>query len=52
MLVRTWNLFHGNTNPPRRGAYLREMVELITTGSPDVVCLQEIPVWALARLGE
>ena len=27
VLVRTWNLFHGNTNPPRRAAYLREMVE-------------------------
>ena len=28
MIVRTWNLFHGNTNPPGRKAYLREMVEL------------------------
>lgn len=51
MLVRTWNLFHGNTMPPRRNAYLREMVELITADRPDVVCLQEIPAWALGRVG-
>ncbi|HEX4519897.1 MAG TPA: endonuclease/exonuclease/phosphatase family protein [Gaiellaceae bacterium] len=50
MLVRTWNLFHGNTNPPRRAAYLREMVDRITAGNPDIVCLQEIPAWALPKL--
>jgi endonuclease/exonuclease/phosphatase family metal-dependent hydrolase len=50
LLVRTWNLFHGNAVPPERHAYLREMVELVTAGEPDVVCLQELPVWALERL--
>jgi endonuclease/exonuclease/phosphatase family metal-dependent hydrolase len=50
MLVRTWNLFHGNAFPPERRAYLRQMVELVTGDGPDVVCLQELPVWALARL--
>ena len=50
MLVRTWNLFHGNTAPPRRRAYLREMVELVTADRPAVVCLQEVPLWALAHL--
>jgi endonuclease/exonuclease/phosphatase family metal-dependent hydrolase len=50
VIVRTWNLFHGNTNPPRRAAYLREMIELITADAPDVVCLQEIPSWALPKL--
>jgi endonuclease/exonuclease/phosphatase family metal-dependent hydrolase len=49
LVVRTWNLFHGNTVPPGRRAYLREMVELVARGA-DVVCLQEIPVWALGRL--
>jgi endonuclease/exonuclease/phosphatase family metal-dependent hydrolase len=48
--VRTWNLFHGNSSPPGRGAYLREMIELVTCDRPDVVCLQELPVWALPRL--
>jgi endonuclease/exonuclease/phosphatase family metal-dependent hydrolase len=51
VLVRTWNLFHGNTLPPGRRAYLREMVELVTADRPDVVCLQEVPAWALGRLG-
>lgn len=26
------------------------MVELASSGAPDVVCLQEVPVWALGRL--
>jgi endonuclease/exonuclease/phosphatase family metal-dependent hydrolase len=50
LVVRTWNLFHGNTVPPGRRAYLREMVELVTADRPAVVCLQEVPVWALAHL--
>jgi endonuclease/exonuclease/phosphatase family metal-dependent hydrolase len=51
MLVRSWNLFNGNTFPPRRRAYLREMIDLVTSDKPDVVCLQEVPGWALGRLG-
>jgi endonuclease/exonuclease/phosphatase family metal-dependent hydrolase len=51
MVVRTWNLFHGNTVPPQRRAFLREMVELITADRPEIVCLQEIPLWALPHLG-
>jgi endonuclease/exonuclease/phosphatase family metal-dependent hydrolase len=50
LLVRTWNLFHGNALPPERRAYLREMIDLVTADDPDVVCLQEVPVWALRRL--
>jgi endonuclease/exonuclease/phosphatase family metal-dependent hydrolase len=50
LVVRTWNLFHGNASPPERRAYLREMVELVTADRPDIVCLQEIPVWALSHL--
>ena len=50
MLVRTWNLFHGNTAPPERRAFLRRMIELVTGDHPDVVCLQELPVWALRYL--
>ena len=50
LVVRTWNLFHGNASPPERHAYLREMVELVTADGPDIVCLQELPVWALSRL--
>ena len=49
MLVRTWNLYHGNSSPPRRHAFLDEMVELATADDPDVLCLQEVPAWALPR---
>ena len=51
MLIRTWNVFHGNTKPPQRKAFLDEMVRLAVADAPDVVCLQEIPAWALPRLG-
>jgi endonuclease/exonuclease/phosphatase family metal-dependent hydrolase len=50
MLVRTWNLFHGNASPPERRAFLRRMIEVVTQDRPDVVCLQELPVWALRHL--
>jgi endonuclease/exonuclease/phosphatase family metal-dependent hydrolase len=52
VLVRSWNLFHGNTSPPGRRAYLEEMVRLVSDERPDVVCLQELPVWSLRRLDE
>jgi endonuclease/exonuclease/phosphatase family metal-dependent hydrolase len=50
LLVRTWNVFHGNAVPPERRAFLKEMVQLATADHPDAVCLQELPVWALSRL--
>lgn len=52
MVVRTWNVFHGNTSPPGRRSYLREMVELVTADRPAIVCLQEVPAWALRRVGD
>ena len=51
LLVRSWNLFHGNASPPRRRSYIREMIALAAADEPDVLCLQEIPVWAVGRLG-
>jgi endonuclease/exonuclease/phosphatase family metal-dependent hydrolase len=50
VLIRTWNVFHGNTNPPQRRAYLQEAVELAVNDDPDVVCLQELSAWSLSRL--
>lgn len=49
MLVRSWNLFHGNTVPPQRHAFLHEMIRIVEADSPDVLCLQEVPAWALAE---
>jgi endonuclease/exonuclease/phosphatase family metal-dependent hydrolase len=51
LLVRSWNLFHGNAGAPRRRSYLRAMIALATSDRPDVLCLQEVPVWALGSLG-
>jgi endonuclease/exonuclease/phosphatase family metal-dependent hydrolase len=50
MLVRTWNLFHGNSVPPGRTAYLEQIVRLVTADRPDVLLLQEVPLWALREL--
>ena len=50
LLVRTWNLFHGNAAPPERRAFLEEMVRLASADRPDALCLQELPVWSLPRL--
>jgi endonuclease/exonuclease/phosphatase family metal-dependent hydrolase len=51
-LIRTWNVFHGNADPPCRRSHLRRMVELAAADGPAVLCLQEVPVWALARLDD
>jgi len=52
MLVRSWNIFHGNSLPPSRTSHLREMIRLATDDAPGVLLLQEVPVWALAHLEE
>ena len=52
LVVRTWNVFHGNAVPPERHAFLEQMVRLVAADGPDVVCLQEVPIWALAQLEE
>ena len=52
LLVRTWNVFHGNAKPPERRGFLEEMVRLASADGPDVLCLQELPVWALRWLDE
>jgi hypothetical protein len=49
VLVRSWNLFHGNTVPRGRHAYLDKMIELATADDPYVLCVQEVPAWALGR---
>lgn len=50
VLLRSWNLFHGNSVPPERDNELTAMVRLATADRPDVLCLQELPVWALEPL--
>jgi endonuclease/exonuclease/phosphatase family metal-dependent hydrolase len=50
LLVRSWNVFHGRTYPPGRQAYLEEAIVLAAKDDPDIVCLQELPLWSLRRL--
>ena len=50
LLVRTWNLYHGRTFPKSGRTYLERMVRLISLDAPDLVALQEVPLWALGRL--
>jgi endonuclease/exonuclease/phosphatase family metal-dependent hydrolase len=50
LLVRTWNLYHGRTKPNSGRAHLEQAVKLAADGRPDVVALQEVPVWALRSL--
>jgi endonuclease/exonuclease/phosphatase family metal-dependent hydrolase len=50
VVVRSWNVFHGRTHPAGPSLHLREVVELVTADRPDVVCLQELPLWSLGCL--
>ncbi len=60
LLVRSWNIAHGRDIPPRerdgyghvRRKHLREMAELVARDGPDIVLLQEVPVWAGPLLHE
>jgi endonuclease/exonuclease/phosphatase family metal-dependent hydrolase len=52
LLVRSWNVFHGRTYPSGRRAYLAEAVALVSADDPDVLCLQEVPLWSVAKLEE
>jgi endonuclease/exonuclease/phosphatase family metal-dependent hydrolase len=52
VLIRSWNVFHGRSHPPGRTLFLERMVALAVRDRPDVLCLQEVPPWALSRLGE
>ena len=52
LLVRTWNVFHGNALPATREGHLVDAIRLATADAPDVLCLQEVPTWALGRLEE
>jgi hypothetical protein len=52
VLLRTWNVFHGNTVPPGRVNLLEDAVRLAASGEPAVACLQELPLWSLEYLDD
>jgi endonuclease/exonuclease/phosphatase family metal-dependent hydrolase len=49
-LVRSWNLFHGRSHPPGEVDYVEDAVRIASGDEPDVLCLQEVPPWALEHL--
>jgi endonuclease/exonuclease/phosphatase family metal-dependent hydrolase len=52
VLIRSWNLYHGNSSPPGRRSHLGEMVRLASADHPDVLLLQEVPAWAVGLLAD
>jgi endonuclease/exonuclease/phosphatase family metal-dependent hydrolase len=58
LLVRSWNIAHGRDVPPGPGyghahrKLLREMAAMLVQDGPDIVMLQEVPVWAGELLRE
>ena len=52
LLVRSWNLYHGRTHPQSSTLRLEQMVRLVTADAPDVVALQEVPMWAVRTLDD
>jgi endonuclease/exonuclease/phosphatase family metal-dependent hydrolase len=48
--VLTWNLFHGRSLPPVRGALSEQFFATIAAWEWDVALLQEVPPWWPARL--
>jgi endonuclease/exonuclease/phosphatase family metal-dependent hydrolase len=52
VVIRSWNVFHGRSHPPDRRLSVEQAVRLVSSGEPTIVCLQELPVWSLAKLEE
>jgi endonuclease/exonuclease/phosphatase family metal-dependent hydrolase len=51
VLIRSWNVYHGRSCPPGRRGYVEAAVRLACADRPDVLCLQELPLWSLPQLG-
>ncbi|MGZ4359869.1 MAG: endonuclease/exonuclease/phosphatase family protein [Gaiellaceae bacterium] len=50
LLVRSWNLYHGMAVPAGRRSHLEEAVRMVSADAPDVLCLQEVPLWGFSAL--
>jgi endonuclease/exonuclease/phosphatase family metal-dependent hydrolase len=51
VLIRSWNVYHGRSHPAGRRGHLEAMIRLASADRPDVLCLQELPLWSLSALG-
>ena len=45
-------MYHGRTHPVTRQTHLQRMIELVTADKPDLVALQEVPLWSLGKLDD
>jgi endonuclease/exonuclease/phosphatase family metal-dependent hydrolase len=52
MRVLTWNVFHGRSLPPSRGALLAQFAAELAAWEWDVALLQEVPPWWPAALAQ
>jgi len=43
-------VYHGRSHPAGRRGFLRAEMALAVSDEPDVLCLQELPLWSLAQL--
>jgi len=43
-------VYHGRSHPAGRRGYLEAAIRLASEDDPDVLCLQELPLWSLPRL--
>jgi endonuclease/exonuclease/phosphatase family metal-dependent hydrolase len=50
VLIRSWNVYHGRSHPAGRRGHLRAAIRLAAADDPDVICLQELPLWSLPHL--
>jgi endonuclease/exonuclease/phosphatase family metal-dependent hydrolase len=50
VLIRSWNVYHGRSHPAGRRGHLEAMIRLASDDRPDVLCLQELPLWSLSAL--
>ena len=50
--ILTWNLFHGRSLPPARGALVEQFAALLASWEWDVALLQEVPPWWPRRLAQ
>ena len=50
LLVRSWNVFHGNAAPAAAQGLSSRDGRARDRRRPDVLCLQELPAWSLPRL--
>jgi len=50
VLIRSWNVYHGRSYPAGRRGHVEAAIRLVAADRPDVLCLQELPLWSVPLL--